>query len=159
MSSVNGSVGIDLLTQQLMGRFDRNKDGRLTTEEFTSVLRSLLDAPPVGTGSTSGTPGGSGVRRTDHLTGFDHGKLQSSQSIKYRFARAATQFGLESVTDKASAQALLESMRPAFAREGLDVLAIKGDRVQVTYEGQPLWVDVIRGSNSGSPAFQWLPEA
>jgi hypothetical protein len=157
MSSINNSVGIDLLTQQLMGRFDRNKDGHLTTEEFTSVLKGLLDAQPAGVGSSSSTPMPS-ARRTDHLTGFDHGKLQSSLSIKYRFARAATEFGLGSVTDKASAQALLESMRPAFAREGLDVLAIKGDRVQVTYEGQPLWVDVIRGSSSGSPAFQWLPE-
>ena len=158
MSSVNGPIGIDLLTQQLMGRFDRNKDGRLTTEEFTSVLKTLLEAQPIG-GTSSPATSAAGARRTDHLTGFDDRKLESSQSIKYRFARAATEFGIESVTDKASAQALLESMRPAFARQGLDVLAIKGDRLQVTYEGQPLWVDVIRGSSSGSPAFQWLPDA
>jgi hypothetical protein len=159
MSSVNGPIGIDLLTQQLMGRFDRNKDGRLTSEEFTSVLKTLLEAQPAGSIPSSTTRAAAGARRTDHLTGFDDRKLESSQSIKYRFARAATEFGIESVTDKASAQALLESMRPAFARQGLDVLAIKGDRLQVTYEGQPLWVDVIRGSSSGSPAFQWLPDA
>jgi hypothetical protein len=138
--------------------FDSNRDGHLTTEEFTSVLRSLVDAQNQANPAPAASP--TGIRRTDHLEGFDLDKLNNGhQTTKYRFARAASEFSLASVTDKASAEALLNSMRPTFEREGLEVLAIKGDRIQVMHEGLPVWVDVIRGANSGSPAFHWLPEA
>jgi hypothetical protein len=80
-----------------------------------------------------------------------------SQSIKYKFARAAMEFDVSSVKDKAGAEALLNQMKPAMQREGLDVLDISKDKIQVMYEGQPLWVDVIQGASSGSALFQWLP--
>lgn len=160
MSSVNGTPAIDVLAQQLMQTFDRNRDGQLTTQEFTSVLSSLMSATAGATAApgaaSSAAPAG---RRTSHLEGFDLNKLEASQSTKYRFARSAAEFDLTSVTDKASAEALLNTMRPTFEREGLNVLAVKGDRIQVMHEGLPLWVDVIRGANSGAPGFQWLPEA
>ena len=92
------------------------------------------------------------------MVGFEPTKIPARQSVKYQFARAATQFDIESVKDKPSAEALLNSMRPAFEREGLKVLAVKGDRLQVEIEGQATWVDVIRGSGSGTPAFQWVVE-
>ena len=168
MSAINGLNGIELLTQQLMTRFDTNKDGKLTTDEFTSALRSMLEAQPTAsttaasTGATvapaSAVPASS-IRRTDHMVGFEPSKIPARQSVKYQFARAATQFDIESVKDKPSADALLTSMRPAFEREGLKVLAVKGDRLQVEIEGQATWVDVIRGSSSGTPAFQWVVEA
>lgn len=152
---------VDALARQLIQTFDSNRDGKLTTEEFTSVLRALIEAKPGAATGTSAAPSSMatfGIRRTDHLEGFDLAKLDASQSTKYRFARAASEFGLASVTDKASAEALLNSMRPAFEREGLNVLAVKGDRIQVLHEGQPIWVDVIRAAASGVRAFQWLPE-
>ncbi len=165
MSSVNGTAPIDVLARQLMQTFDRNRDGRLTTEEFTSVLSSLMSA----TSGATAAPGAghasapaaaaAPIRRTSHLEGFNLDKLAASQTTKYRFARAAAEFDLTSVTDKASAESLLNSMRPTFEREGLNVLAIAGDRIQVMHEGQPIWVDVIRGANSGSPGFQWLADA
>lgn len=153
---------VDALARQLIQTFDSNRDGKLTAEEFTSVLRALIEAKPNASANTSSVPSAmaaSGVRRTDHLEGFDLAKLDASQTTKYRFARAASEFSLASVTDKASAEALLNSMRPTFEREGLNVLAVKGDRIQVLHEGQPLWIDVIRGAASGAPAFHWLPEA
>jgi hypothetical protein len=163
LASRNETASIDMLARQLIQRFDGNKDGKLTTEEFTSVLRSLIEAQPsaAGTGGSSvpASIESSGIRRTDHMAGFDLVKLDHSQSTKYRFARAASEASLASVTDKASAEALLNSMRPSFERQGLDVVAIKGDRIQVMHEGQPIWVDVIGGANSGSPVFQWLPNA
>lgn len=175
MSSIGGLNGIELLTQQLMSRFDSNKDGKLTVDEFSSVLRSMLESQPAAvkasatTAATTAAAGNaaaspatpmtaSGVRRTDHMVGFEPSKLAGRQSIKYQFARAAMQHDIESVKDKPSAEALLNSMRPAFEREGLKVLAVKGDRLQVDLEGQPIWVDVIRGSGSGTPAFQWVVE-
>lgn len=156
MSLINSAVPADALARQLMQVFDRNRDGNLTTEEFTSVLRSLVDAQSSASPSSAAAP--AAFRRTDHLEGFDLRKLDGQQTTKYRFARAAAEFGLSSVTDKASAEALLNSMRPTFEREGLNVLAVKGDRIQVMHEGQSIWVDVIRGANSGAPAFHWLPE-
>lgn len=162
LASRNETTAVDTLAQQLIQRFDGNRDGKLTAEEFTSVLRSLIEAQPASATAdpAAGAPVESaGVRRTDHLAGFDLAKLDYSQSTKYRFARAASEASLASVTDKASAEALLDSMRPAFEREGLDVRAVKGDRIQVMHEGQPIWVDVIAGANSGAPMFQWLPNA
>jgi len=184
MSSIGGLNGIELLTQQLMSRFDSNKDGKLTVDEFSSVLRSMLESQPATvkagatTAATAAATGGAttsaavnaaasaaapmtarGVARTDHMVGFEPSKLAGRQSVKYQFARAAMQYDIESVKDKPSAEALLNSMKPAFEREGLKVLAVKGDRLQVDLEGQPIWVDVIRGSGSGTPAFQWVVEA
>ena len=176
MSAINGLNGIELLTQQLMTRFDTNKDGKLTTDEFTSALRSMLEAQPMASTTAASTTAAStgatvkatttesgisanSIRRTDHMVGFEPSKIPARQSVKYQFARAATQYDIESVKDKPSAEALLTAMRPAFEREGLKVLAVKGDRLQVEIEGQATWVDVIRGSSSGTPAFQWVVEA
>jgi hypothetical protein len=159
MSSVNGlgaSNSLDAIAQQLLKVFDRNKDGQLSASEFTDIFREVLRSQP----AVLSTPAAaSGAKNVDHLAGFVPEKLATSQSIKYRFGRAAADFSLASVKDKASAEALLQSMRPAFEREGLQVLEISKDRIRVNYEGQPLWVDVIRGATSGTPAFQWLPDA
>lgn len=159
MSIVNGTsgTGMNAVADQLMKVFDRDRDGRLTTEEFTAVLNNMLGSATAGSSGAGAAAGG--TRRTDHMTGFSDAKLDASDSIKYRFARAAMQFDLGSVHDKAGAEALLNQMRPAMASQGLDVLEVKGDRIRVDYNGSPLWVDVIRGATSGSPMFQWLPNA
>ena len=159
MSIVNGTSGsgIGAVADQIMQVFDRNKDGQLTTEEFTAVLNNMLGSTAAGTSGAGAAS--AGTRRTDQLTGFSDAKLDASQSIKYRFARAAMQFDVSAVHDKAGAESLLNQMRPAMAAEGLDVLDVKGDKIQVNYEGSPLWIDVIQGAASGSPMFQWLPLA
>lgn len=146
-------TGVDAMAEQLMQVFDRNKDGQLTTEEFTAVLGDILGNRA---GAADTTAAGS-TRRTDHLAGFSPAKFDTSQSIKYKFARAAMEFDLASVKDKPSAEALLNEMKPAMAREGLDVIEVSKDKIRVMYEGNPIWVDVIQGSSSGSPMFQWLP--
>jgi hypothetical protein len=160
MHNTTGVTGLNALAQQLVRTFDRNKDGQLSTEEFTSVLSDFVqrlataDTP----NNAASSANSSTTRHTDHLSGFVPEKLESSQSIKYKFGRAAMEFDLSSVKDKASAEALLNEMKPAMEREGLEVLEIKNDKIRVRYEGQPLWVDVIRGASSGNTAFQWLPE-
>jgi hypothetical protein len=160
MSYVNPTgQGVGAMAQQLMQVFDRNRDGQLTTTEFTSVLSDLLATRTISSGLTTAAAGSGGARRTDQLAGFNPAKFDTSQSIKYKFARAAMQFDVSTVKDKASAESLLNQMRPAMEREGLQVLAVSKDKIQVTYEGQPLWVDVIQGSSSGSPLFQWMPLA
>jgi hypothetical protein len=160
MSYVNPTgQGVGAMAQQLMQVFDRNKDGQLTTTEFTSVLGELLSSRSIAAPAAATTTAATGAtpRRTDQLTGFNPAKFEASQSIKYKFARAAMQFDVSGVKDKSRAEALLQQMKPAMQREGLDVLDISKDKIQVVYEGQPLWIDVIQGSTSGSPLFQWLP--
>jgi len=159
MSNLNATTatGIDALARQLMTMFDRNQDGKLEAAEFTAVLGDLLSQRTVTSNPSGGTGTPSTTRRTDQLAGFDAGKLDSSVSTKYRFARAAMQFDVSGVRDKAGAEALLQQMRPAMEREGLQVLAISRDQIQVTHDGQPIWIDVIQGAGSGAPRFQWLP--
>jgi hypothetical protein len=168
MSVVNqtGTTGLDAIAQNLLRRFDSNRDGKLSADEFTSVLGALVNSlssitangashASGASGATGATSGGS----TALLAGFVPEKLQTSQSTKYKFGRAAMQFDLASVKDKASAEELLKSMRPAMEREGLEVLDIRGDKIKVMHEGTPIWVDVIRAASVGIDCvFQWLPE-
>jgi hypothetical protein len=160
MSYLNptGATGVDAVAQQLMQMFDRNRDGQLTVTEFGDVLRELLTPrTPITAEATAATGVPSVTRRTDQLTGFDSAKFDVSTSTKYRFARAAMQFDVSGVKDKAGAEALLQEMRPAMEREGLQVVEISKDRIQVMHEGRAVWIDVIQGAASGSPRFQWLP--
>ena len=148
------------MAQQLMLVFGRNRDGQLTTTEFTSLLSEPLSNRTLSSEATATAADGSGAtRRTDHLSGFTPAKFEASQSIEYKFARAAMQFDVSTVKDKAGAESLLNQMRPAMAREGLQVLDISKDKIRIIYEGQSLWVDVIQGSSSGTPMFQWMPIA
>jgi hypothetical protein len=162
MSSVNpiNATGANAIADQLLKAFDANKDGQLSTAEFTTVLSSMLNgaraAAPAAAAALDAAPGA--MRDTAKLAGFNLSKLATSESPKYKFARAALDFDLGSVGSKVDAEALLNQMRPAFAREGLDVEEIKGDRIRITHEGQPVWVDVIRSASVGATAFQWLTD-
>jgi hypothetical protein len=168
MSYVNptNASGVDAMARQLMVVFDRNRDGKLEASEFTAVLGDLMNRRSVSTADVRNLTGdpvsGAGlsaakVRSGEQLAGFDARKLEASVSTKYRFARAAMEFDVSTVRDKASAAALLNQMRPTMEREGLQVLDISNDRIHVMHEGQPVWIDVIQGANSGAPMFQWLP--
>ena len=86
------------------------------------------------------------------MAGFDAGKLAdvTHTTMKYKFGRVAQQYSLESVNDKTSAQALLTTMKPDLEAAGLQVLGVDGDSIKVSDNGQETWIDVIRGSKSGS---------
>jgi hypothetical protein len=94
------------------------------------------------------------------LEGFDHVKLANlnHRTPKYLFARVAQQFGLESVKDKASGEALLQKMIPYMRAAGLEIAGVKGDKINVKTEIGWEWVDVIRGAGSGNPAWWWGSE-
>jgi len=155
------------LASALVSRFDLNKDGQLTTEEFTQFLSTMLGSTGLSTpAATTGTTGSAGAPSTAFhgtvrpvMAGFDAGKLADAThaTMKYKFGRVAQRYSLESVNDKASAGALLTSMKPDLDAAGLDVLAVDGDSIKVKDDaGQEAWIDVIRGSKSGAPAWQWL---
>lgn len=94
------------------------------------------------------------------LEGFDHRKLVDPEhrTPKYLFARVARQFGLESVKDHASGERLLQQMVPYLRQAGLEIAAVKGDKINVKTELGWEWVDVIRGAGGGNPAWWWGSE-
>jgi hypothetical protein len=166
ISSVSSGNPLDQLARSLVDRFDANKDGQLTTDEFTSFLSSFLNSVSTGTGNAFGLSGAvpgalppsSGPKSP--MEGFDAAKLAdpSHDHVKYKFARVALNYSLNSVTDKASAGALLDSMKADLQAAGIDVLGVKGDKIQVNDDaGQPAWIDVMRGAGrGGAAAWQWM---
>ena len=156
------------LASALVSRFDLNKDGQLTTEEFSQFLSTMLGSTGLSTSAkaaldTAGATGGAStafhgtIRPT--MAGFNAAKLadESHTTMKYKFGRVAQRYSLESVHDKASAQDLLTSMKPDFDAAGLNVVDIKGDSIKVKDNaGQESWIDVVYSANGRSPAWQWL---
>lgn len=164
INSVQSATSLDQLTRSLLNRFDANRDGQLTTEEFTAFLSQFLAgaAGPGGRalGVAAGAPAGlkAGVTPPT-MNGFDARKLAntSHNTIKYQFARVAQQYSLDSVTDKASGEALLASMKSDLEAAGVTVLDVKGDKIKLKDDaGQEAWIDVIQSCSAGTPAWQWL---
>ena len=165
ISSVSSTNPLDQLAQSLVQRFDANQDGQLTTDEFTSFLSSFLSSISSGNGNalglstTTSTNAAANSGPKARLEGFDMGKINnpSNTHVKYKFGRIAQNFSLSSVTDKASAEALLNSMKPQMQAAGIDVLDVKGDKIQVKDDaGQPAWIDVIRATGSSDTGWQWM---
>lgn len=167
INSVQPSSPFDQIAKTLVDRFDANKDGQLTTEEFTSFLSNFLSAAAVPAGKAVGLAAdalpGNGlklgtVRPT--LEGFDSGKLADAGhlTVKYKFARVAQQYSLEGVTSKAAAESLLNTMKSDLTAAGLEVLDVSKDKIKIKDDaGQEAWIDVIRAAGSGrARAWQWL---
>lgn len=91
------------------------------------------------------------------LEGFDAGKLRDANhtTVKYLFGRVATHFGLESVKDKAGAEALLNKMVPDLRAAGLDIVGVKGDRLLMKTPLGLESIDVVRGAGGGNPGWWW----
>jgi hypothetical protein len=98
-----------------------------------------------------------------NLEGYDATKLANPdhKTPKYLFGRVAQGFKLDSLGgDKAKAEELLTAMVPDFKKAGLEVVSVKGDRIQVKTELGYEWVDVIRASGAakGEQGWQWGSE-
>jgi hypothetical protein len=164
------------LTRLFAETADTNRDGQVSQDEFATFLSNLLQSltprSPVSSLAPNSAPhatilpaSGSALPLADpahlpHLSGYSQTKLADSSHTtpKYLFGRVAQNVDLSSVVDKESAEALLRLMQPELEAAGLTILDISKDKIQVNDDnGNPVWVDVIRGSESGSPAFQWLP--
>ena len=95
------------------------------------------------------------------LEGYDQTKLDNPdhKTPKYIFGRVAQNFKLDSVQgDKAKAEVLLKAMVPELQAAGLEVVDVKGDRIQVKTEVGYEWVDVVRGAGAPNPGWWWGSE-
>jgi hypothetical protein len=167
INSVQSPTPFDQIARSLVDRFDANKDGQLTTEEFTSFLSNFLTSATVPAGKATGfaaaTLPGNGLKLgtvRPSLEGFDGGKLADTGHLtaKYKFARVAQQYSLEDVSTKDAAQSLLNTMKSDLTAAGLDVLEVSKDKIKIKDDaGQEAWIDVIRAAGSGrAAAWQWL---
>ena len=162
INTVQSTTPFDQIARQLVDRFDANKDGQLTTEEFTSFLSNFLtstvtpNATPNGT--ANGVVAGAGTNGLKlgtvkpNMDAFDSRKIadEGHLTVKYRFARVAKQYSLESVTDKTKAEELLNQMKADLTAAGLNVLDISKDKIKIKDDaGQEVWFDVIRAAGSG----------
>lgn len=139
----------------------------LTTHE--GVRRVLLDVlgrqgSAKTMAGTANTPDAAAEFRSSTptpLEGYDDKKLNdpNHKTPKYIFGRVAQGFKLDSVKgDKAKAETLLQAMLPELQANGLEVVAVKGDRIQVKTEIGYEWVDVIRAAGGDNPGWQWGSE-
>jgi hypothetical protein len=157
---------------------DGNRDGQVSQDEFAAFLATLLQSLSNPSNQAASAPTGTNSLPTrsvalpsfttlpmasesnrPHMSGFSATKLADSthDSPKYIFGRLAQNLDLSSVVDKASAEALLRQMRPELEAAGMTILDVRKDSIQIPDDhGNPVWVDVIWGSESGRPAFQWL---
>jgi len=103
------------IARSRVDRFDANKNGQLTSDEFSSFQPNFLNsaATPASSvqGITTGPVSFAKVSTKQPLEGFSASKLAdlSHNSLKYRFGRVAQNYSLSSVTDKESAEAVLNA--------------------------------------------------
>lgn len=90
------------------------------------------------------------------MQGFDWSALMDFRNTapKYQFGRAASNFD-PNVQNPQQAEALLESMIQAMQAQGLLVVGVDGDKIQVKTEKGFEWVSVLDGMGGQNPAFQW----
>ncbi|MGE0040533.1 MAG: hypothetical protein AB7H88_00980 [Vicinamibacterales bacterium] len=165
MNSIETANPLQDLAQQLVQKFDTNGDGSLTTQEFTTFLTTFMGTLGTGgytgTGTGTGATGAGGGIGRGQMEGFDMGKIGDPgvTTVKYKFARVAQNYGLSSVTDMSSAESLLNQMVPELQAQGVTVLGVDKDKIQVLDDaGQSAWIDVIRGAGGANPAWQWLDQ-
>lgn len=162
---IQSASSLQDLARVILQNFDANRDGQLGVDEFASLL-SRLATGVAGASTSAATAATTPVLTLDTtgrtratLSGYSERKLANldHRSPKYLFARVAMWSDLSTIRDKASAEQFLRGLLPELQAAGLDVKDVKGDKIQIVYEGHDVWIDVIRGANSGKPALQWLP--
>jgi hypothetical protein len=148
-----------------MTTVDGNKDGQLSTEEFTSFLTKLLTGIRTEATSASGlalahspyaaTAAGAAAG-TARFEGFDFARPQDPQkSAKDAFAMLAQQAGTMPQT-KAEAEAWFNAtIKTQMEGLGHKVNWVKGDKFQFTNWQGTFTVDFVRGADGPNPAFHW----
>lgn len=146
------------LIAKVMDRFDADKDGQLSTKEFSGFLTGLIggSSPLVPqTGSqVSGPMRPEGIAEfRGYLSGFDAAKidnpsLRGADTAKYKAARIFQDF--EPMPE--SLPAVIERLQA----EGINARQVSFDKIDFGDGYGP--IDVIQGAYpGGGVAWQWLP--
>jgi hypothetical protein len=164
MSSIQSNNAVQNLARTLMTSLDGDKNGQLSSDEFTSFLSKLLSgvqtnnlAAAAAATPTAGTT--AGTTSAIKFEGFDFAKgANPAKSAKYAFAAAAQKSGTMP-TSKADAEAWFNSqIKPEMEALGHKIDWVKGDRFQFTNWQGTFVVDYVRGAASSNPALAWQVE-
>ena len=150
VTSTTGTNAVEQLAQSLMNRFDANKDGKLSANEFSSFVGQLMGL----------FGGGTDLERIPEeplkFEGFDFSRAQNPErSAKDAFAKLAREAGSMPKT-KDQAEAWFNShIKSSFEALGHRVNWVKGDKCSFTNWQGTFTVDFIRGADGPDPAFWW----
>lgn len=156
-SVTSSGTNISDLIAQVLDRFDTDKDGKMSSQEFGNFLTGLLSgATSVGGATTlqSGLTNASSGEYRQCLAGFDCAKLDNptlpgAGTSKYRAARIFQDFK----PMPESLPAIVERLRA----EGLNATQVSHDKIDFGDGYGP--IDVIQGAYpGGGVAWQWMPQ-
>lgn len=165
MNTIQSGASVQDLAKTLMTTLDGDKNGQLSTEEFTSFLSKLLagvqtvNSSATASALASATPTATSAGNSLKFEGFDFAKgADPAKSAKYAFAAAAQSSGIMP-TSKSGAEAWFNtSIKPEMEKLGHKIDWVKGDRFQFTNWQGTFVVDYVRGAASSSPALAWQVE-
>jgi len=153
------------LAGQLTKRFDTDKDGKLSTTEFTSLLSQLLGTLGASTAATfpsaAASPTASPLKSSEKIglmNGFDPAKLAnlSHKTLKYEVGRIL-QYYPNTPEGLRAALPEIQQIVPE-----VKISAGKGDKLdfgEFRFEGERIGiVDVIFAAGEGGKSWQWLTE-
>ncbi len=153
VTSTSGMSALDQLAQSLMDRFDANKDGKLSRDEFSGLMGQLMGA--VNTRNqwpTFQSEGGAGVK----FEGFNFGREQKPQeSAKDAFAMIAREVGSMPLTKPEAESWFNNHVRQRFESLGHKVNWVVGDKFSFTNWQGTFTVDFVRGADGPDPALWW----
>lgn len=157
-SSTGAADSLSQLIAKVMDKYDGDKDGTLSTQEFGSFLNGLLGGSGLAAGAVAGAADGDpgavthGAYRS-RLAGFDHRKLDDptisdAMTSKYQAARIFQDYP----PMPESLPAVVERLRA----QGINATQTDFDKIDFGDGYGP--IDVIQGAYpGGGVAWQWLP--
>jgi hypothetical protein len=163
MNTIQSGASVQDLARTLMTSLDGDKNGQLSSEEFTSFLSKLLSGVQTAAAATASTASTSTATASAasnlKFEGFDFTKnADPAKSAKYAFASLAQKSGMMP-TGKADAEAWFNSnIKSGMEQLGHKIDWVKGDRFQFTNWQGTFVVDYVRGAASSNPALAWQVE-
>ena len=159
-SKTTGTDAISQMITKVVDKFDTDKDGKLSADEFGKFLGGLLQNGGVG----SGMAGAQAAATPDFtkepgqyrmmLAGFDHNKMdnpsmQGAGTVKYQAARIFQNY--------APMPESLPAVIADLKAQGINATQVSFDKIDFNDGYGP--IDVIQGAYpGGGVAWQWLPQ-
>ena len=172
MSAITPTTQINALANSIMQNFDANRDGSLSSDEFTTFLTQLIGnvgTPQIPTATTpasmdlstlfpSASTSAEARTRVGTMTGFDDLKLrdESHNTFKYQIGRILQYFPN---TPEGLRQALPEIQKLV---PGAKIVGSKGDTIDFGDYDDPKAgrigsVDVLLAAGEGGRGWAWQP--
>ena len=155
-SKTTGNDAISQMISRVVEKFDTDKDGKLSANEFGTFLSGLLGnglTAATGTGQAarvSPEPAGKGEFR-HMLAGFDFNKIEDPihQTMKYKAARIFQNYS----PTPDNMGAVIADLKT----QGISATQLGMDKIDFNDGYGP--IDVIQGAHAGGGiAWQWLPQ-